>query len=412
VILIRLLAQTVLLALAQMWTNKVRALLAMLMIVIGVGALVLIVGGSEGFKANILKQFSSIGANKVWVFPRFPHEAANRFSWRQIRMTVKEADGILAHCPSIDRLTPILRFSAPVQYHDVRKPVVLVQGIRPVWHEIEQRFVTSGRPFSNIDLEAVRNVCLVNDKAVEELALPAGGAGQYILLGERRFLIIGVVETTLVTPMTGAGDAQSEVYIPLNTAMAMRPDNGVFVVSQTKRPELFEDAKAEISYYMRTTRHLKPADPNTFGVEAIEQWVDKFKSIGLVITVFLTAITLVALLVGGVGIMVIQHTSVSARTREIGLRKAVGATPGVILMQFLVESVVLCLVGALVGLAIGYGGVYGVRWGLSKYMGEAAVPLWATLLAVICCAGVGVVFGMIPAIKAARLDPIDALRHE
>ena len=411
-ILVRLLTQTVLLALGQMWANKARAILAMLMIVIGVGALILITGGSEGFKSNILKEFSSVGANKVWVFPRHPREARSRFSWRKIRMVAKEADGMLANCPSLDRLTPILEFTADAQYGDQRKPFVRVQGIRPVWHDIEQRFVTAGRPFSNIDLEAVRNVCMVNDKAIEELGLPAGGPGNYILIGGRRFLIVGVVETKLVSPMFGGNDSQSEVYIPFNTASVMRPEQGVYIIAQTKRPELFEDAKAEITFYMRKARALKPDDPNTFGVEAIEQYIAQIRRIGTMMTVFLSGLVMVALLVGGVGIMVIQLVSVTERTREIGLRKAVGAKPGVILLQFLVEAVVLCMVGAAIGLGIGYAMVYGIRVMPHSPLEQADVPTWATIVAVVFCAGVGVVFGMFPAIKAARLDPIDALRHE
>ncbi len=408
---VRLLAQTVLLALAQMWTNKVRALLAMLMIVIGVAALVVIVGGSEGFKRNILKEFESVGANKVWVFPRFPRDARNRFSWRQVRLNVSEADGMLARCPSLERMSPILDFSVPLQFREQRKPFVHVQGIRPVWHDIEQRFVTAGRPFSSIDLESVRNVCLVNDKAVEEMSLPGGGPGNYILVGERRFLIVGIVETKTVAPMFHPDDAQSEVYVPFNTAMSMKPDNGIYIVAQTKKPELFEDAKAEISFYMRNARHLKPTDPNTFGIEAIEQYIAQVRRMGTIMTIFLSALVMIALVVGGVGIMVIQFVSVKERTREIGLRKAVGAKPQVVLLQFLVESIVLCVVGAGIGLAIGYPAIGAVRLAFHAFS-EAYVPVWAAILAVLFCSAVGVVFGLIPAISAARLDPIDALRHE
>jgi putative ABC transport system permease protein len=410
-LIVRLFAQTVLLAFAQMWANKIRAALAMLMIVIGVAALVVIVGGSEGFKQNILKEFESVGANKVWVFPRFPQQARNRFSWRQVRLNVNEADGMLARCPSLERMTPILDFSVPLQFREQRKPFVHVQGIRPVWHDIEQRFVTAGRPFTSIDLESVRNVCLVNDKAVEEMGLPGGGPGNYILVGERRFLIIGVVETKLVSPMFHPDDAQSEVYVPFNTALVMKPDNGIYVVGQTKKPELFEDAKAEISFYMRNARHLKPSDPNTFGIEAIEQYIAQVRRMGTIMTIFLSALVMIALVVGGVGIMVIQFVSVKERTREIGLRKAVGAKPQVVLLQFLVESIVLCVVGAAIGLGIGYPAIGIVRMAFHAFA-EAYVPIWAAALAVLFCSAVGVVFGLIPAITAARLDPIDALRHE
>lgn len=411
-ILVRLVMQTVILALAQIWANKVRALLAMLLIAVGAGSLVMVTGGFEGFKKNILKEFSSVGANKVWVFPRRPPEARDRFSWRQIRMNAKEADGMLAKCPSLERMTPILEFTADAQFGDRRRPVVKVQGIRPIWHEIEQRFVTAGRPFSEIDLEAVRNVCMVNDKAIEELALPGGGPGNYILVGGRRFLIVGVVETKSVSPMFGQNDAQSEVYIPFNTAMAMKPDWGIYVVAQTSRPELFEDAKAEITFYMRRVRNLKADDPNTFGVEAIEQYIAQIKRITTMIQLFAGALTMVALIVGGIAIMVIMLVSVTERTREIGLRKAVGAKPGTILMQFLVEAVVLCLVGAAVGLAFGFAVVMTLKNVPNSPLPESAVPTWAALLALVFCAGVGVIFGMLPAMKAARLDPIEALRHE
>ena len=148
------------------------------------------------------------------------------------------------------------------------------------------------------------------------------------------------------------------------------------------------------------------------GVEAIEQYIAQIRRIGTMMTVFLSGLVMVALLVGGVGIMVIQLVSVTERTREIGLRKAVGAKPGVILLQFLVEAVVLCMVGAAIGLGIGYAMVYGIRVMPHSPLEQADVPTWATIVAVVFCAGVGVIFGMFPAIKAARLDPIEALRHE
>jgi putative ABC transport system permease protein len=280
-----------------------------------------------------------------------------------------------------------------------------------VWHEIEQRFVTAGRPFTPIDLEAVRNVCLVNDKAIEELGIAGGGPGSYVLVGGRRFLIVGVVETKSVNPMGGQDEARSEVYVPLNTAEVMKPDWGVYAIAQTRAPELFDDAKAEIRAYMRRVRHLKPEDPDTFGVEAIEQYLEVIRRVGTIMQYFLSGLVMVALLVGGVGIMVIQFVSVKERTREIGLRKAVGARPGVILAQFLVESVVLCVAGAGIGLAAGCAAVLGLRLGVES-MKEAVVPLWAAVVAVGFCSMVGTVFGLIPAVAAARLDPIKALRHE
>jgi putative ABC transport system permease protein len=410
--ILRLLFQTVFLALGQIWANKIRAILTTLGIVIAVWAAICTVAAVAGLKDFVLKEFATVGANKVWIFPQRPREQRDRYGWRQIRVTKEQADGIAANCPSISRLTPILEMTCPVQYGDITKPFVPVRGIRPSWHEIEQRFVTQGRTFSSVDEESRQNVCLINDKAIEEFGLEKDPTGDVILVDKRRFTIVGVVETKEVSPMFGGDEAKSEVYIPFSLADAMRPDRGMYIVAQTKSPELFEDAKAEITFYMRRVRNLKPEDPNTFGVEAIEQIIGQFKRIALVITVIMGVIAGISLFVGGIGIMNIMLASVSERTREIGLRKAVGARPEVILLQFLVEAVVLCLVGGAIGLAFGQGTILGMSMIFKSVMGHAAAPYWAVIVAIVLTALTGVVSGMFPAIRAACLNPINALRHE
>jgi len=392
----------------------VRALLTALGIVIGVASTIGTIAATSGLKGFVLEQFATVGASRIWVFPRQPREQPNRFSRNQIRMKLSEVEGMLAACPSLKQLTPIKQFAAPVQFGDRSLSNVSVQGIRPAWHDIEQRFVIDGRQFLAVDDAERRNVCYVNDKAIEELALPASAAGSTILVEGRRFLIVGVVETKMVSPAFGGGEPRTEVFIPYGTADGMKPEPlfGLYVAATTRSPELFEDARAELKFYMRNQRGLSGDDPDTFRIEAIEQYIDQFKKIAAAITALAAGIVTISLLVGGIGIMNIMLASVSERTREIGLRKAVGAPPSVILMQFLVEAVVLCLVGALIGLAIGYA----LTLALAKIPGsplkQAEVPGWAVLLAVGFSAGTGIVFGLFPAIKAARLDPIVALRHE
>lgn len=410
--IVRLLFQTVFLALGQIWANKVRAILTTLGIIIGVAAVVWVVAATTVMKDFVLNQFATFGANKVWIFPRRPQEQRDRFNWRQIRLTTKEVDGILVNCPSLSRITPVQDITTSAEYGDRMKPFVPVHGIRPIWHEIEQRFVTQGRTFSSIDIDSKLNVCLVNDKAIEEFALPTDPSGLVMLVDKRRFTIVGVVETKSVSPMFGGDEARSEIFIPYPVAEIMRPDRGVYAIAQTERPELFEDAKAEVSFYLRRVRGLKPDDPNTFGVEAIEQFISKIKEVAVYITAFMGVIVSISLLVGGIGIMNIMLVSVSERTREIGLRKAVGARPEVILMQFLVEAVVLCMVGGAIGLGIGQGFAYLLKFIPMLKVTSVTVPAWAVGLAVGFSALTGVIFGMFPAIKAARLNPIDALRHE
>ncbi len=410
--IIRLLFQTVLIALAQIWANKIRAVLTTLGIVIGVAAVVSIVAATKGLEKFVLDQFATIGANKVWVFPRMPDNRRDRYGWRQLRINTRQVDGMLAASPSLARLTPVMNFTVSVQAGDKVKDLVTVTGIRPDWHEIESRSVTIGRPFMPSDEEGKLQVCLINDKGVAELNLNSDPTGTVLLVGGRRFKIVGVVETKSVSPMFGGNEAQTEIFIPFATGEMMRPEPRIYVVAQSKGPELFEDVKAEITTYMRRVRNLEPGEPNTFGVEAIDQAISQFKSLAAGLQAFAGGIVAISLLVGGIGIMNIMLVSVSERTREIGLRKAVGAKPSVILTQFLVEAVTLCMIGGAIGLLIGQGIVFAMRAAASNALGGAAIPSWAIILAVGFSAATGLIFGMFPAIKAARLDPIEALRHE
>jgi putative ABC transport system permease protein len=408
---VRLLMQTVVLALGQIWANKVRALLTTLGILIGVVAVSLTATATTGMESVVLKEFSTVGANKVWIFPRFPPNARDRYSWRQVRMSVQEVDGIRNSAPSLAAITPIMEMSTSVQFGQIYKDVVSVQAVRPSWHEIEQRFAIQGRQLSEIDEEQRLSVCIINDKAIGELGLDRNPIGQRILVGGRAFTIVGVVETKTVSPMFGGDEVRSEVYIPFRTGQMLRSEPRLYAVATTRNPEQYEDAKAEVRFYMRKARQLKPDDPDTFGVEAIEQFIEQFKKVAFVMTLAGMVIVAFSLAVGGVGIMNIMLASVSERTREIGLRKAVGARPAVILMQFLVEAVTLCLVGGFIGLFIAEAMVL-IATLAFKNLSVVTIPTWAVAISIIFCAATGIVFGMIPAIKASRLDPIEALRHE
>ncbi|MFO0856523.1 MAG: ABC transporter permease [Phycisphaerales bacterium] len=412
-ILIRLLIQTVGLAIAQIWTNKFRAMLTTLGIIIAVCSIVAVTAVGEGFKTFILDQFATFGANKVWIFPNRPDNQRERYSWRQIRITDKQVDGLLENVPSMLRISPVMNFNASVQVGDEMRDFVTITGIWPEWHEIEQRFVTVGRTFNSTDERDALQVCLINDKGVQELQLPTDPTGITMLLEGRRFKIVGVIETRSVNPMFGGDrDTQVEVFVPYATGKLMRPEPRMYIVGQTKAPDLYEDVKEETTFYMRRMRNLEPDEPNTFGVEAIDQVISQFNKIAKGITLFLAGVVGISLLVGGIGIMNIMLVSVSERTHEIGLRKAMGAQPKVILMQFLVEAVTLCLVGCAIGLAIGGGMVLLFQMIPESPVTKASIPTWAMVLSVGFSAATGIIFGMGPAIKASRLDPIVALRHE
>jgi len=184
------------------------------------------------------------------------------------------------------------------------------------------------------------------------------------------------------------------------------------IMAVAKSPGVAEEAKAEISFFLRRTRSVRPGDPDTFGVETVQRILEQFNKIALAITAVAGGVVGISLLVGGIGIMNIMLVSVSERTREIGLRKAVGAGPWAILLQFLVEAITLCLIGGLLGVIVGQSLTTAIAAIPHAQLEKAYIPAWAVGLSFGFATVVGLFFGMFPAVKAARLDPIEALRHE
>jgi putative ABC transport system permease protein len=283
--------------------------------------------------------------------------------------------------------------------------------VDPAWHQIENRSVVQGRPFNALDELRGGNVCLIDSKLQEKLQLDRECVGQSIMIGPRAFAIIGLLEPRAETGIFGGEGRGLEVYVPFDAGWKMTETLTV-VLASCRSPELSEDARAELRFFLRRARRIPLGEPDNFGIEVVEEYLRRFNEIASVITLVAGGIVGISLLVGGVGIMNIMLVSVSERTREIGLRKAVGARSSVILLQFLVEAVVLCLMGGVLGVL---GGEVLTRILASipeAKLDKAYIPLWAVGVAFGFAATVGVVFGMIPAVKAARLDPIQALRHE
>jgi putative ABC transport system permease protein len=405
--------QAVLLALGQIWANKLRSVLTTLGIIFGVWAVTTVVAALAGVTTMVLKEFESLGGSKMFIFPDRPDDAPrNKYPWSMIRLKPHELVALRANCPSIESITPQTNLGATIQHGEKKRDAVEVSGIWPDWHEIQKRSTIIGRPFTRDDEENAKPVCLVNENAIGELSLNTDPTGQHILINNRRFLIVGLVENRQETifdhNVTG-----TEVLIPFTTAVKLQdPDFFFMIIAKLKSPEVVEEAKAEVKFVLRQARKLGPDDPDTFEIFAADEFIQGIKKVSFVLTVGGACVVAVSLLVGGIGIMNIMLVSVSERTREIGLRKAVGATPAAVLMQFLLEAVTLCLVGGVIGIALGEVTAVGLTKIPGANLQEAAVPWWAIVMSFSFCAAIGVLFGMFPAVKAAQLDPIDALRHE
>ncbi len=411
VVFFQLFYQSVYLALGQIWTNKTRSILTTIGIVIGVASITSVIAALTGLKANVLRDFESLGTNKIFIIPHRPREGRfKNASWRIIRFLPKQFEGLLERCPSIEDYTMMTDRSQSVQYGAHSIEGARVYGINPSWHRVENRSVVMGRPFTLIDEENGWQVCLINPNVRDELRLDYDCIGKRIVVGRRSFRIVGVVEKRVESSMFGGMGSSEEVFIPFPTAWKLW-NPWIYVIASCRKPELSEEAQAELRFFLRQARRLEPGDPDTFRMEVVEEYLKTFNRMALAITAVAGGVVGISLLVGGVGIMNIMLVSVSERTREIGLRKAVGAKKSAILTQFLIEAIVLCFFGGLVGVGIGQLLTLAIS-GTTSVLEKMYIPAWAILLSFIFAGSVGIFFGMFPAIKAARLNPIEALRHE
>ncbi len=410
--ILRVLFQTVGLALAQIRVNKFRAILTALGIILGVSSVTAVIAALTGMKESVLSEVESFGARKMWLWGEVPRDKRGIIAWEDVRINEEEADAIRAHAPSIDCLTLITNSSANVQFGMVERTAVPITAIEPAWHEIENRYVIMGRPLTLADGEFERQVCLINEKAIDDLKMDRDPVGDAIFVGGRRFQIVGVLETVSVSAMFGGGETQIEVYVPYQTMEKIEQFSFPYMMAQIVSPEKADEARAEIRFALRNLRGLGPDDQDTFGMQILQTEIDRFNAMTGAITAVAGGVVSISLLVGGIGIMNIMLVSVSERTREIGLRKAVGARPAVILMQFLTEAIVLCMAGGLIGILVGQIMTLGIQRIPNAGLDEAVIPPWAIGLAFAFSAFVGVVFGMFPAIKASRMDPIVALRKD
>jgi putative ABC transport system permease protein len=398
-------------AIASIHAHAFRSFLTALGIVIGVASVIAMVSIIQGLSFMIGQQFQGLGSNSVTVQSYTSLEHA--LQGRRSRLTQEDFNLIRYRVDGLESITPIMYIAngqSTVRYGS-QTTVSQVLGTTYAYQKVGQYFAAQGRFLSDSDNDTRRRVAVIGEKVRDELSLPKEPLGEYIQINGEWLKIIGLLEPK------GEIFGQSQdnrVLIPYSTMASLQgnqrePDINV-QLTMRDLAEL-DNIRATIQRLLRAAHNLGKNDEDDFRVQTAAQLQDTFQSILNTVTVVMAGIVSISLLVGGIGIMNIMLVSVTERTREIGICKAIGAKRHHILLQFLLEALVLCLLGGLVGLAIGYG-IGALAASLIPNFPPAHTPWWAIALALGFSGVVGVVFGLLPAVKAANLDPISSLRYE
>ena len=399
-------------AISSIRAHGFRSFLTTLGIIIGVASTIAVVSVIQGLSYSINKQFEGFGANSISIRSHTPRK--ERLKGKVSRITAEDFEVIRKTAEGLEFITPILGSQVggtnALKYKG-NQSFGQVSGSTYSYQNVQDINIKYGRFLSYSDNQTRRKVVVIGDKLREDLELPDNPVGEFINFAGEWFKIIGLAETK----GSFFGFSQDNyAVLPYSTMQGLngnmlQPD--IFLQIQLKDLKDIDTIKSRLRTILRKQHHLKKGEFDDFKIETPEQLTSGISSLISMMTIVLGGIVSISLIVGGIGIMNIMLVSVTERTREIGICKAIGAKRHHILLQFLIEAVVLSLLGGVIGVILGYG-LGALAAAAIPGFPPANVPLWAVGIAFGFSAFVGVLFGILPAAKAANLDPIDALRYE
>lgn len=393
--------ETINLATRSIWRNKARSGLTALGIIIGVAAVILLVSVGQGLSNYITSQFEELGTNLIYVFPGTVQFGQGPPNFSGSKMTLRHVDEIRQLGDPIKETAADSDIPGVVKYKGESK-VTTVGNVSASWVNMINIDVSDGRMLTESDEDLRRNVAVLGQTVAEDFFGNTNPVGKEITIQDEKFQVIGLIEE-IGTQSIGL-DIDNFVAIPITVGQRIfdQGDAVQTIIIQAQTKDDIDEVIDMVERYM-----LTQMDEDDFEIIDSSGLLETINNILGVLTAALGGIAAISLVVGGVGIMNIMLVSVTERTREIGLRKAVGAKPSDIRNQFLIEAVVLSVVGGGIGIAIGWAG----SLALNQFF-PTSVTFWAVALSFGVSAAVGIIFGVAPAIRASRLDPIEALRYE
>ena len=408
--------ETIKMALDTVRSHKFRSFLTVLGIVVGVTVVIAVASILTGMRRSIINMVEEYGTNNIYAFhlttgPRMGDR--DRSEYYRKPLTPEDAAAIRAQADAVEAVANtgfLWRIDRNIKFRDLSYKQGDFQGVSAAYAQVANVSLTEGRFISEVDDEHRRQVMVIGINVVEALfPNQANIAGSVVTWMGKEFEVIGVLEKRK-SGFFGENEEDSAIFIPYETAVKLSPRSEWMMLNIRAKSGRLADAYDQVEQILRRQRGLKFNDPNNFDLSTADKMVKQFDSITAAIGIFAIAISAVGLLVGGIGVMNIMLVSVTERTREIGIRKALGATRREIVRQFLFEAMTLTFLGGILGVVLAVAVSYIIMFFLPAL--PAAIPLWAVATGVSVSIMIGLIFGVWPARKASRLDPIECLRYE